>query len=740
MLSLLVSMSLPLSALEAAEQNPADQTASSEALQNQSESTGEAALENASSDASEEAALESTSSDASQTDSPETLTEETAKAALPNASPTLVYEAENLTFPAGTSQGEAIPSDKLSVLSGLHQGTIDIKFTPQISGIHTLLGISNGVSGNPNSYYNLYIAGGKAGFEIRRQSGGDYEKPSVSVDLSSGDEQHLAMTADPSYGYRLFLNGSKVLDLPNSKLTSPLGYGFIDNIPGVDSGFVGKTKRTPASGNANEYPFFGTISSIKVYDQPLSEEALLEATGDIDMNNRTPVRKMDLFQVDDWNSPAFRIPSMLVTDHNVILAVADIRYGNSNDSPNNIDTGIRTSNDGGVTWSDPRLILNFLDYPNKPTSQITDSASFIDPVMVKGDNNRVFLFVDVIKGGFGQGNAIASSGFADVGGQRRLRLQDAAGSQYTVGADQIVYDSSNAATSYSIGKQFALLKDGNEISNIFYSKSPLTVLNTTYVCMTYSDDDGQTWSDPKVMDLKTEDMKFFGVAPGVGIQMQNGSHAGRIMVPMYYTSSLHTTEYACVVYSDDNGETWIRGGSPNDNRIGGAQKLHESQIVEMPDGQLKMYARSLSKASVATSFDGGETWDSTVELDSTLVMSSSSGCQLSIINYSKPIQGKPAVIFCNPAATTRSNGTIRVGLIEENGTYENGRTKYRINWISSKVIRSGEFAYSCLTELPNSNLACLYEENNTRFTLDHLVYAEYTPKFLLGGVPMEAVS
>lgn len=48
----------------------------------------------------------------------------------------------------------------------------------------------------------------------------------------------------------------------------------------------------------------------------------------------------------------------------------------------------------------------------------------------------------------------------------------------------------------------------------------------------------------------------------------------------------------------------------------------------MPDGQLKMYSRSLSKAMVSTSFDGGETLDNEIVADETLIMSKSSSCHL----------------------------------------------------------------------------------------------------------------
>lgn len=73
-------------------------------------------------------------------------------------------------------------------------------------------------------------------------------------------------------------------------------------------------------------------------------------------------------------------------------------------------------------------------------------------------------------------------------------------------------------------------------------------------------------------------------------------------------------------------------------------------------------------------------------------MSNTTGCQLSIINYSGYVDGQPAVIFSNPAATKRANGTIRVGLISENGFYDNGEPIYRITWKYARIIMPDEFA------------------------------------------------
>lgn len=83
--------------------------------------------------------------------------------------------------------------------------------------------------------------------------------------------------------------------------------------------------------------------------------------------------------------------------------------------------------------------------------------------------------------------------------------------------------------------------------------------------VTYSDDDGQTWSKPENINhqVKEEWMRFIGTGPGVGIQLKNG----RLVFPIYYTNA-HGKQNSAVIYSDDNGKNWTRGESPNDGRNG----------------------------------------------------------------------------------------------------------------------------------------------------------------------------
>lgn len=82
---------------------------------------------------------------------------------------------------------------------------------------------------------------------------------------------------------------------------------------------------------------------------------------------------------------------------------------------------------------------------------------------------------------------------------------------------------------------------------------------------------------------------------------------------------------------------------------------------------MKTYLRTGSSyIAEVTSVDGGETWSERIPLSG--ISTTSYGTQLSVINYSEPIDGKPAIILSSPNATNgRKNGKIWIGLIEETG-------------------------------------------------------------------------
>lgn len=646
----------------------------------------------------------------------------------------------NLRYASASSDlAVDITQGNIDNLKSLEEGTIIARFKSQSTTIQSLIGVSNGDKGQQNSYFHLYVTDKSVGFEIRKSSGGDIAKFSTPAKISRNEVHTVAFKADKTFGYKVFLDGEIILEVPISELT--YGYGFLNNIPNLNKAYIGKTYRSTA---INGYPFIGDINYITVSSGVVDDSKLKEYTQTphlITSSNRSKIFDKLENGTGTLNSNSFRIPSMIRTDNNIIISMADIRYGNSDDSPNNIDIGMRRSLDNGVTWEDPKLVLNFQDYPNVATSKISNSASFIDSILVKGDNNRIFLICDAFRGGSGQPNCIESSGFIELEGKRYLVLYDSNGELYTVRENKEIFNSKGVKTNYLLGNQFALLENGVEVSNIFYASSPLKVESTSFLISTYSDDDGLTWSDPTILNgqVKSDNMRFFGVGPGIGIQLKNSEeYNGRLVVPVYFDSNNTKGSYrGIMIYSDDNGATWNCGEptpvwKPNDGILPEEAVFYEIQMVEMPDGQIKMFSRTSKrgKVIVATSFDGGVTWENPY-MEDELIMSNTSGCQLSVINYSKPINGYPAVIFSNPASNTRSNGTIRVGLIKEDGIESNGRNKYVFDWISSKVVKTGEFAYSSLVELSNGNIGLLCEEDKDAGQLDYLAYTEFNINYLV---------
>ena len=457
----------------------------------------------------------------------------------------------------------------------------------------------------------------------------------------------------------------------------------------------------------------------------------------------TTYAKNIFYAGDATKSNYFRIPSLLTLKSGTVIAAADARYGGTHDSKSKINIAFAKSTDGGETWGQPTLPLKFDDYVDKNIDwprddvgknvQIQGSASYIDPVLLEDkETSRIFLFADLMPAGIGSSNASVGSGFKEIDGQKYLKLRwkdDAAGTYgYTIRENGVIYnDAANTATEYSVDAEYNIYKNGTALTckqydynfqgttlletktdtdvnmNVFYKDADFKAFPTNYLAMRYSDDEGTTWSDLQIVStFKPEVSKFLVVGPGVGIQISKGEHAGRLLVPLYSKSSAELG----FMYSDDHGTTWTYVEA--DNFTGGATA--EAQIVEMPDGSLKTYLRTGSGyIAEVSSADGGETWSQRVPLSG--IATTSYGTQLSVINYSQPIDGKPAILLSAPNATNgRKNGKIWIGLINDTGN--SGTDKYSVEWKYCYSVDTPQmgYSYSCLTELPNGEIGVLYEK------------------------------
>ena len=616
-----------------------------------------------------------------------------------------------------------ITSD-LEKFSSLEEGTIVTRFNMDDTSIQSLIGLSDG--NKANNYFSLYVSGGKVGYELRRQEGnGDFNiHHSTDATFNKGVNT-LALKIESGVGAKIFLNGSLVKSIsdPNIK--------FLNAID-LNSGFIGKTDRANGS---NEYLFRGDIDFMDIYAEPISDNYLLRKTGETkapsedsllpdDVYKTEPI---DLFYPGYLGSRGYRIPALETTKEGTILASIDVRNNGDHDAPhNNIDVGIRRKELNG-DWEEAQVIVN---YPGQSAAIDTSLMS----AMIEEDGvekERLFLIVTHFPEGYGFPNTGGGSGYKEIDGKYYFILKDAQNNEYTVREEGVVYDAEGNPTDYVMENDKTLLQNGTEIGNALLSNAPLKAIGTAYIHMTYSDDDGKTWSEVEDLNpgLKKEWMKFFGTAPGKGIQIKNGEHKGRLVFPIYYTNQ-NNFQSSAVIYSDDFGKTWQLGESPIDTdsvsseTVSSGTQLTECQVVEMPNGQLKLFMRNTgSYTRIATSFDGGATWHDEVPEDTSL---REPYCQLSVINYSGKINGKDAIIFSNPDASGRTNGSVKVGLINENGTYENGEPRYEFDWIYNKTVKLGSFSYSCLTELPDGNLGLFYEGEGA----SRMAYTEFDFNYL----------
>ena len=420
------------------------------------------------------------------------------------------------------------------------------------------------------------------------------------------------------------------------------------------------------------------------------------------------------FESGTENSDTFRIPSVITLNNGSVLAAADMRYAHGTDAPNNIDTLAAVSDNGIDDWR-YNTVNHFDDYADGTTD--SESASFIDSALVQSESiGRVFMITDAFPSGNGYNQALKGSGcIRDKSNILRLALSDKS-SQKISDYKYYIGDFNNGfaavdgcSKNYSVDEEFNLYLDGEPLyitqknsdkvirQNIFYSFSQLHVYPTSYLWLRYSDDNGATWSSPKILNsqVKAENEKFLGIGPGRGTAISIDGHE-RIIFTVYNNKGV--AEHTSTVYSDDNGLIWKRGKDIA-FRIG-LGKTSEAQIISCPDGTLKMFARNASNyIASCLSNDGGVTW-TTMKAERNL--RGNANCMVSFINTEKTVNGKSVVLGSFvPDVYERADGIIKTGLMDTNGS---------IDWLQTYHVDDGFFAYSCLTELADGKIGYLYED------------------------------
>ena len=671
-----------------------------------------------------------------------------------------VFEKEDLATNAGNGQRVDL-AEALDKLKHLQNATIHMEFKPDANApqFYNLFSVSS--DKKRDEYFSMSVNKGTAMVEARGADGnhfyGSYSDAPLKV--KPGQWNSVTFTVErpkadqPNGQVRLYVNG--VLSRTSTKSGR-----FIQDMPDVNKVQIGATKRA----NQTMWGSNLQIRNLTVYDRALKPEEVKTRSQlfeRADLVKKLPegaqvTDKKDIFEsgvngkVNKEGINSYRIPALLKTDKGTLLAAGDERRLHHLDY-GDIGMVVRRSQDNGQTWGDKITISNLRDNPEAKDAAAPSPLN-IDMVLVQDPTTkRIFSVYDM----FPEGRAVfgmpdhPEKAYEQIGDKTyQILYKQGETEHYTLRENGAIFNSQNQKTNYRVvvnpteagyRDKGNLYKDKELVGNIYFKssdKNPFRVANTSYLWMSYSDDDGQTWSAPKDITpgIRQDWMKFLGTGPGTGIVLRTGEHKGRILVPAYTTnniSHLGGSQSSRLIYSDDHGVTWHVGEAPNDNRPvgngvihsstmnnGGAQNT-ESTVLQLNNGDVKLFMRGLTgDLQVATSKDGGVTWEKTIkrypEVKDAYV-------QMSAIHTMH--DGKEYVLLSNAAGPgrERKDGLVHLARVEKNG---------ELTWLKHNLIQGGEFAYNSLQELGNGEYGLLYEHRENGQNYYTLSYKKFNWDFV----------
>ena len=671
-----------------------------------------------------------------------------------------VFEKEDLATNAGNGQRVDL-AEELDKLKHLQNATIHMEFKPDANApqFYNLFSVSS--DKKRDEYFSMSVNKGTAMVEARGTDGslfyGSFSDAPLKV--KPGQWNSVTFTVErpkvdqPNGQVRLYVNG--VLSRTNTKSGR-----FIKDMPDVNKVQIGATKRA----NQTMWGSNLQVRNLTVYDRALTPEEVktrsqLFKVADLEVKSSESAKiteKKEVFvsgvngglNKDGINT--YRIPALLKTDKGTLIAGADERRLQFSDW-GDIGMVVRRSQDGGETWGDSITISNLRDNPDAK-DKTAPSPLNIDMVLVQdSETKRIFSVYDM----FPEGKAVfgmpakPEKAYERIGDKTyQILYKTGEKGYYTIRENGEVYNSKNQKTDYHVvvnpkklgySDKGDLYKGKDLIGNVYFAqstKNPFRVANTSYLWMSYSDDDGKTWSAPKDITpgIRQDWMKFLGTGPGTGIVLRTGEHKGRILVPAYTTNSishLGGSQSSRLIYSDDHGVTWHAGEAPNDNRPVGNSVIHssnmnnsgaqntESTVLQLNNGDVKLFMRGLTgDLQVATSKDGGVTWEKTIkrypEVKDAYV-------QMSAIHTMH--DGKEYIILSNAAGPgrERKDGLVHLARVEKNG---------ELTWLKHNLIQGGEFAYNSLQDLGDGEYGILYEHSENSQNRYTIFYKKFNWNFL----------
>ena len=687
-----------------------------------------------------------------------------------------VVEKNDVTINAENNQRDDLTSD-LGKLKKLQDATVHMEFKPDASAprFYNLFSVSSDTK--ENEYFTMSVFDNTALIEGRDANGTQfYDKyTDAPLKVRPGQWNSVTFTVEkpttevPTGRVRLYVNGV----LSRTSLKSGK---FIKDMPDVNHVQIGATKR----GSKTVWGSNLQVRNLTVYDRALTQDEVrtrsqLFERGDLGQElpeGAEISKKTDVFtagkngQSNQDGINSYRIPALLKTDKGTLIAGADERRLHHYDW-GDIGMVVKRSEDKGQTWSDRITLTNLRDNPKAKDPNIGSPVN-IDMVLVQdSETKRIFSVYDMFpegKGIFGMSSE-REVAYKEIDGKTyQILYREGENGAYTIRENGLVYTPDGQATDYRVvvnpvkpgySDKGDLYQGEQLLGNIYFTSnktSPFRIAKDSYLWMSYSDDDGKTWSAPQDITpmVKADWMKFLGVGPGVGITLQNGPHKGRIVVPVYTTNRTHHlngSQSSRIIYSDDHGKTWHMGGGVNDNRtlhdgtVVDSSNMNnyyaqntEASVVQLNNGQLKLFMRGLTgDLQVATSKDGGATWEKDVKRYSDVT-----DVYVQMAATHTVQDGKEYILLANANGPGRKNGHIRVARVEEDG---------ELTWLHHHLIQEGEYAYNSLQQIGPKEFGLLYEHHEAggnpytlsfkKFNWDYLTKERLAPKEVKVTTAME---
>ena len=425
-----------------------------------------------------------------------------------------------------------------------------------------------------------------------------------------------------------------------------------------------------------------------------------------------------LFYPGLYDSPFYRIPSLLMLDDGTIVAGADQRLDTRSDW-GRINPVLLFKNPG----QDFTDFTKVIDLDAKDT---TDAPFNIDMCLVES-GDKLYMLIDAFKSGGNFWAAKNQESYKEIEEKKYLKVFDKDKNEFYVKDDGSVYDNKDKKTNLSIQMTdtmpftnlYNIYQDGKVIGNIYKDSSAYQIHQTSHLWLGHSTDKGRTWQCPVDITKQIADprMKFLGTCPGVGLALTSG----RLLFPIYYSiGDDYNKENVAVIYTDD-GKNFHRSSVFGEDELIGELEFNtsESQLIELNNGHIIIFVRNTSgKVLYAISDDMGETFSKPKEVD----FDSTSTCMVSVLKIQR--QDKEYILLSNPDGPDRSHGSIKILEVKSDDSLE---------FVGRKMINDKHYGYSCLAHSPKKDTyALLYEqeEDIDGQGKDVIYYTEFDQEWL----------